>query len=167
MAIENNRSNFEESLFSGGAFTVDVTTYLLSKSRPELHAPYLPWLNKFSGMIPNRWEEHWGNILGDFEEAGKRRVQLSSTLVDAGVWHPHWLVVTAVVHTQRLTPEQMAIALSAHLGFKDELPNAQRALGVTEEDILEAKIIFFDRTLWERYLGFSEIPVAATPFQLK
>lgn len=160
MAIENKESDFEQSLFLEGVFNIDETT-------PELPVVYLLWLNKFNGKIPRRWEAHWGNVIDDFEEAGKRRIQLSPTLVDAGVWHPHWVVVDAVFHTQRLTPEQMAIALSADPRFKDELPNAQRALGVTEEDIQKAKIIFFDRTLWERYLGISEIPLAVTPFQLK
>lgn len=166
MGIENEKSDFEVSLFSEGVLTIDVITYLSNKSRPEWHAPFLPWLNKFNGEIPKRWEAHWGNVLDDFKEAGKKEVKLSATLVDAGVWHPHWLVVEAVFHTQRLTPEQMAIAFSANMSFRDQLPNAQRALGVTEEDIQKAKVIFFDEALWDRYAGISEIPLLLAPFRL-
>jgi hypothetical protein len=98
------------------------------------------WRRRFSGQIPQQWYI-WYNVSHDFEDARRLGVQLSETLVDAGVSHPHHLVANEVGQGQRLSIKQLAW-LFARPDFpdwnRDQILVSQRKMGIKEEDICEA-----------------------------
>lgn len=142
------QSRFERGLFRGGVLDLPREMTIEVDQR---EAFFYYWLFHFNGKIPKRWADHWANASRDFEEAGKRNVQLSPTLVDAGVSHPNPWTVEEVAKTQKLTPEQLAISFAAHPGdwYREQLIEAQRKLGVSEEEIDRAKVLFFDTGIWK------------------
>lgn len=101
----------------------------------------LAWKQAFSGKIPKSWSI-WYGLTHSFEEAGKRGIQLSPTLVNAGVSHDHPLVVNEAGKSQKLSPEQLGLVLG-----RDDIPpwnsneiiSAQRAKGMTNEEYQEAR----------------------------
>lgn len=101
----------------------------------------LAWKQAFSGRIPKSWHI-WHGPHHDFEEAGAKNVQLSPTLVNAGVSHDHHLVVNEAGKSQKLSPEQLGLVLG-----RDDIPPwnsneiiaAQKAKGMISEEYEVAK----------------------------
>lgn len=100
----------------------------------------MTWRRRFSGQIPQQWHI-WYNVRNDFEAAKRVGVQLSETLVNAGISHPHHFVANEVGKGQRLNIKQLAW-LFARPDFpdwnRDQILAAQRRMGVIEVDIREA-----------------------------
>lgn len=101
----------------------------------------LAWKQAFSGRIPKSWYI-WHGPIDAFEKAGKKNVQLSSILVNAGVSHDHHLVVNEAGKSQKLSPEQLGLVLG-----RDDIPSwnsdqiikAQKAKGMTKDEYEEAQ----------------------------
>lgn len=101
----------------------------------------LAWKQAFSGRIPKSWYI-WHGPMKAFEEAGKRNIQLSPTLVNAGVSHDHHLVVNEAGKSQKLSSEQLGLVLG-----RDDIPSwnsdqiiaAQRAKGMTKGEFDDAR----------------------------
>lgn len=150
--MERFHSAFEKELFREGVFKFETPEVYLEgldeyRRSSIKRMNLLPWLEYFNGKIPSRWEKYWGNITDDFERAKKVGVQLSYSLIEAGIYHPHWIVVDTVGKNQKLTPEQLAIVLevSPAQWFKEDIIKAQRKNGLTEENINKAAYIFLMR----------------------
>jgi len=101
----------------------------------------LVWRQQFSDRIPRRWL-FWYYARDDFEEAGKRGIQLSEELVTAGVTHPHHLTAKAAGESQQLNTDQL-IAVLAHPTISGwvqrDILDAQKRMGLSEKDLREAQ----------------------------
>lgn len=114
----------------------DVLADLVSSERWDL-----AWKQAFSGTIPKSWSI-WYGLTDSFKEAGKRDIQLSSTLINAGVSHDHHQVVNEAGKSQKLSPEQLGLVLG-----RDDIPSwnsdqiikAQKAKGMTKDEYEEAQ----------------------------
>ena len=134
--IAKSTTDFEQELFKNGTyrFNFDVE---IKKSESEYHKRQsrlrraqlpkeqsslrdfvgkegheLAWKQFFDGMVPKSWGESWTNVDNAFEEAGRRDVQLSEVLVNAGVSHYHPLVINRAGKNQRLTSDQLGLVLA-------------------------------------------------------
>ncbi len=158
-------SDFEKDLFKGGVYVFDFDREVSTAEKDYqglkdwLRHPAwvsraqgvladlvtskrwdLAWKQAFSGKIPKSWGI-WYGAQSAFEEAGKRGVQLTPTLVNAGVSHDHHLVANEAGKTQKLNPEQLGLVLG-----RDDIPTwnsneivaAQRAKGMTSGEYKEA-----------------------------
>jgi hypothetical protein len=113
-----------------------VLTDLVSSERWDL-----AWKQAFSGKIPKSWSI-WYGLTDSFKEAGKRNIQLSPTLVNAGVSHDHHLVVNETGKSQKLSPQQLGLVLGRDdipLWNSNEIISAQRAKGMTSKEYHEAR----------------------------
>lgn len=93
----------------------------------------LLWKKHFSGTIPANWFI-WYRVMGDFEEAGRYGVQFNDHLIDAGVTHPHHLVVNETGKTQHLNERQLAIILYRNdipEWNKNQILESQRQMGMS------------------------------------
>lgn len=162
-------SNFERDIFKNGVYEFDFDEEISDAERSVLqHKAWLErswekhrhkesmdytvsherhdvmWKQAFSGLIPKHWN-HWVGIKDDFENAGKQHIQLSSTLVDAGVSHSHHLVLNEVGKSQKLSVEQLAVVMARREIDNippwnyDEVVTAQRKKGLTESDYSDAR----------------------------
>lgn len=113
-----------------------VLTDLISSERWDL-----AWKQAFSGKVPKSWYI-WHGVKDSFNEAGKRGIQLSPTLVNAGVSHDHHLVVNETGKSQKLSPEQLGLVLGRDdipLWNSDQIITAQRDKGMTDKEFDEAR----------------------------
>jgi hypothetical protein len=161
-----NSSNFEKELFRDGVYVFDFDREVSTAENDHqslkdwLRHPMwvsraqgvladlvtskrwdLAWKQAFSGRIPKSWSI-WYGLTHSFEEAGKRGVQLSPTLVNAGVSHDHPLVVNEAGKSQKLSPEQLGLVLGRDdipAWNSDQIIVAQRAKGMTNEEYQEAR----------------------------
>ena len=162
-------SNFEQEIFRGGVYHFDFDRELANSEGQ--YSSYKGWLDQhrtpdrakrslqdfigserheimwkqfFDGVIPKRWGETWHNPIRDLEEAGKRKVQLSELLVNAGVSHSHHLVVNEAGKNQRLNPKQLGLVLARDdipAWNSDEVIASQKAKGMTKQEISKARKI--------------------------
>lgn len=99
------------------------------------------WRQFFSGQIPARWKD-WREAYDDFNKAGELGIQLSKTLVDAGVSHPLHHTVEAAGKSQKLDLDQLTMVMAnpnvPGWGV-DQVLEAQRKKGVSEEMIDKAR----------------------------
>ena len=159
--------DFEKELFKNGVYQFDIDKeiqkseeYYRSKKDWLRHPGWvsraqdvladlvsseswdLAWKQAFSGKIPKSWAI-WYGLTDSFEKAGERNVQLSPTLVNAGISHTHHLVVNETGKNQKLTAEQLGLVL----GRVDDIPpwnseqiiTAQKAKGMTQEEFRKAE----------------------------
>ncbi len=162
-------SDFERDLFRGGVYEFNFDEEISDAEKSVLqHKAWLErswekhrhkesmdytvsherhdvmWKQAFSGLIPKHWS-HWIGIRDDFESAGKLHIQLSPTLVDAGVSHSHHLVLNETGKSQKLSIEQLAVVMARREIDNippwnyDEVAAAQRKKGLTEHDFSEAR----------------------------
>jgi hypothetical protein len=160
-------SEFERSLFSEGVYVFEPTIdyadaegEIASSADWYDNNPYwddeqtrdsinrdvfqkrweLAWKQHFSGKVPKDWEM-WHAPMDDIEEAGNRRIQLSSTLIDAAVSHDHHLVANKVGTLQDLNTHQLAIAFARELPPWNigQIVEAQVKRGMSEEQVDEAR----------------------------
>ena len=104
---------------------------------------YPSWREFFSGMVPKNWDT-WLHPFNDFEQAGELNVQLSPTLVYAGVLYPQNHVVLEAGKTQLLSEVQLAICLARTdlpNWVKEEILTTQKRRGVTDAQIASAKYL--------------------------
>jgi len=152
---------FEQELFADGRYRFDreaeireselvISRYQSRLTRNTLEyfvnnqRHGLAWKRFFDGLIPRRWGESWASVGNDFEEAGRRNVQLNEVLVDAGVSHANNLVVNTAGVNQRLTIEQLSVVMA-----RDDIPDwnldeiveAQRSKGMSNRELGEAEEI--------------------------
>jgi hypothetical protein len=102
------------------------------------------WKQSFDRRIPRSWGVSWTSVRRAFTEAGELGVQLSETLVNAGVSHPHHIVVICTGTNQRLHPEQLGLILARRdilSSNSSEVVNAQRKRGMSEQELVEAERI--------------------------
>lgn len=146
--LNETGSVFEKSLFQEGVleFETPAAYFAVHSLMRGKEMETVIWLEHFKGRVPARWDR-WGDIIGDFGKAKEASVQLSPTLIDAGVTHWHHVVVATVAKTQRLTPIQIAMALEAGDAkwFREDILNGQEEMGTPIEDIREAAYIFLQR----------------------
>lgn len=99
------------------------------------------WRQFFSGQVPARWKD-WREACGDFEKAAELGIQLSKTLVDAGVSHPVHHTVEAAGISQKLDLDQLSMVMAnpnvPGWGV-DQVLEAQRKNGISEKVINQAK----------------------------
>ncbi|MYB40499.1 hypothetical protein F4X86_04535 [Candidatus Saccharibacteria bacterium] len=160
------RGSFEETLFADGVYLYDqekeiaeaehgvnnyekwlvgtertpvVVNEQLRREKRQCRSGLI-WKEYFSGAVPADWHD-WRAPLHAFEEAGELGVQLSPTLVYAGVLHEHHPVVIETGKNQLLNEEQLAICFVKDLPLWDlnEILDAQRKMGVGEDQIARAK----------------------------
>ncbi len=100
----------------------------------------LAWKQHFSGQVPKDWEM-WHAPMDDIEEAGRRGVQLSGTLVDAAVSHNHHVVTNKAGTLQDLNTHQLAIAFARELPPWNigQIVEAQVKRGMSEKQVAEAR----------------------------
>lgn len=100
----------------------------------------LSWKQHFSGQVPKDWEM-WDAPMMDVEQAGKRGLQLSETLIDAAISHEHHLVANTAGTLQDLNTHQLAIAFARELPRWniDEIVEAQVKRGMSGKQVAEAR----------------------------
>lgn len=164
--LEKPKSNFEQELFRNGTYHFDFEAEI-KKSETEYHH-YQKWLRNaqpfreqsslqdfvgserheimwkqfFDGAIPKSWGESWASVMDAVEEAGKRDVQLSDTLVNAGVSHSYHLVANRTGRNQRLSSQQLGLILAREdvpQWNSNEVVEAQRKRGMSDKELREAE----------------------------
>ena len=161
------KSDFERELFKDGVYEFDFDKEIKDSEHsyvryrdwlqhpgwvsraPAMLADFissenwdLAWKQAFSGRVPKSWGILHGPMEA-FPEAAKRNIQLSPTLVNAGVSHDHHLVVNETGKSQKLSPEQLGLVLG-----RDDIPPwnsdqviaAQKAKGMTNQEFNEAEV---------------------------
>lgn len=100
----------------------------------------LAWKQHFSGQVPKDWEM-WHAPMDDIEEAGRRGLQLSGTLIDAAVSHDHHLVTNKAGTLQDLNTHQLAIAFARELPPWNigQIVETQLKRGMTDKQVSEAR----------------------------
>lgn len=166
--VSPGNEDFERHLFRGGAmqFNLDKDVpeveknFARSKGWYEDHPAFpadmktdavvelmetghfdLAWRKHFSGKAPERWKT-WTEASSDFKEAGKKKVQLSQELVDAGVSHPHHLVANETGFGQTLNVNQLAMVMARPAMPQwniDQIVESQRKKGVPDSVIKAAR----------------------------
>lgn len=160
-------SDFERTLFADGVYIFDPATEQVdaesdiarsaewyknnpywdeqrthdSLSRDVLEKRWeLAWKQHFSGQVPKDWKM-WHGPIEDIEEAGKRGLQLSGTLIDAAVSHDHHLVANKAGTLQSLNTHQLAVAFARELPPWNigQIVEAQVKRGMTEKQVSEAR----------------------------
>ncbi len=99
------------------------------------------WRQFFNGLIPSRWKD-WREARKDFDKAGELGIQLSTTLVDAGVSHKVHHTVEAAGKSQKLDLDQLTMVMAnpnVPWWGVDEVLEAQRKKGTPEEMIKTAR----------------------------
>lgn len=131
-------THFQESLQEEG-WNSDFVAGLIGSARDDI-PHHLMWQQHFSEQVPKDWSI-WTIAWNDIRKAGTRGIQLNSTLIDAGVSYPEFIVAVEAGKTQRLNETQLAILLARPDIYdhrREEVLSAQRAMGVSEEVIQEA-----------------------------
>ena len=152
---ETPKDSFEESLFADGVYIYNpeeeialaeygATSILQWRERAGENGNYeigvvrqiinnnrsgLVWKEHFSGLVPKDWHIWHGPKIA-FEAAAELDVQLSPTLVFAGMLHEHHLVVKGTSKSQLLNEMQLAICFArSDLSDwdREEIIAAQRA----------------------------------------
>lgn len=122
------------------AFPVDMKTDAVVKLMEAGHFD-LAWRKHFNGRAPERWKT-WTEASSDFEEAGKRGIQLSQELIDAGVSHPHHLVANKAGLGQSLNVNQLAMVMARpampHWNIR-QIIESQKKMGVPDSVIEKAR----------------------------
>jgi len=155
---EAHRIAFENELFSKGKLDFFNNEYAGQKMRQMERAgvdrerinqffekevkfdPTNKWMHDFNDQVPTSWS-YWIYVYSDFKEAQEQKVTLSPNLVDAGINHPHWLVVNKVGRSQRLTADQMAKIFTSEIRpfNRDEILAAQKQMGAKDSEIQKAR----------------------------
>ena len=102
----------------------------------------LAWKQAFSGVIPIHWNI-WYIVEDSFNEGGKRNVQLSPTLINAGISNDNHLVVNEVGKSQKLSPQQLGFILGRDdipSWNSDQIVEAQERKGMTRSEYDEARV---------------------------
>ena len=160
------QSDFEKELFKDGAYAFDfdkevqeaegvyhrTTGWLHHRLEPDRvqnvlaglassESWDLAWKQAFSDRIPKNWDV-WGKVMVSFKEAGRRNIQLSPVLVNAGVSHDFPSVVYEAGKSQRLTPQQLGFVLgrdNLSQWISDRVIATQKAKGMTTQEYDRAR----------------------------
>lgn len=140
--VENNFVRSKDWYENHPALPVDMKTNEVVRLTEEGHFD-LAWRKHFSGRAPERWKT-WTEASSDFQEARKRRIQLSQELIDAGVSHPHHLVANEVGLGQSLNVNQLAMVMARPAMPQwniNQIVESQKKRGVSDSIIEKARDI--------------------------
>ena len=103
----------------------------------------IAWMYHYRGQVPAKWNM-WQYVMEDVEKAGKAGQSLPEDLLEAALLHPIHHVIRALYENIKLSANQLAIVF-VQIGNVDwmnkEISRAQKAKGVTEEEIALARQI--------------------------
>lgn len=114
--MEHIHTEFELGLYHGGTLNTEAFNNLayIYSSRSTFDTEKLRrgslWVHEYFGKVPARWKV-WHDVMKDFENAGEALIQLSPTLVQAGLDYPDPRVVAVTAKNQLLGVEQLACLL--------------------------------------------------------
>jgi hypothetical protein len=116
----------------------DLTESALAIDRANI-LYIMKWQQYFDGHVPRNWDIYNhkradSNVETVFEEAGRKGIQLSRTLIDAGVSYDHPFIAEAVVENQRLNETQLAFLYARGNVPEGSILSAQREKGVSREE---------------------------------
>jgi hypothetical protein len=163
----SNITDYERSLFDDGIYIIDLSTELADAERDIAHTVEyynnhpsykrqdglslekeiikkrwaLAWGDRFNGQVPDGWAGGGSLVMQDIEEAGKRGIQLSTTLIDAAVSHRSDLVGRHAGVFQNLNTHQLAIIFARDLPAlaMSQVVEEQVKRGMTDEQLSEAR----------------------------
>lgn len=107
----------------------------------------LLWKKHFSGRIPSRWST-WYNVGTDLRAAFAQNVQLTPTLIEAAIAHPHLAVAEDLSRCQKLTTKQLAFLLARPENGPPRKENwrieriidSQKGFGLSDSEISKALV---------------------------
>jgi hypothetical protein len=115
----------------------------------------MKWQQYFDGRVPRLWDRYHykradSNVKAAFEDAGGKGIQLSETLVDAGVSYDHRIIAEAAGVNQHLNETELTFLFARGDVPKGSIKSAQREKGVSEEDIMHAEQLARDVQVKEK-----------------
>jgi hypothetical protein len=147
----SNITDYERSLFDDGIYIIveyynNHPSYKrqdgLSLEKEIIKKRWaLAWGDRFNGQVPDGWAGGGSLVMQDIEEAGKRGIQLSTTLIDAAVSHRSDLVGRHAGVFQNLNTHQLAIIFARDLPAlaMSQVVEEQVKRGMTDEQLSEAR----------------------------
>ena len=92
-------AEFEQALFQSGR---------LGSGGEAEAIPEIAWQKEFGDRVPSSWR-NWSEIKDSFEKADDLSLQLSDSLLEAGLAHPNWRVAHTIGKRQSLNRQQFQL----------------------------------------------------------